>query len=148
MTEALTRLIPHRPPMLLLHRLVSVSGTSSVAEIDITPDVPFFSAGKGVPGWIGIEYMGQTAALIAGYQLQQGMVEPHLGMLLGTRKYTAHKPWFLPGVILQVSCQEVAVVGQELATFACEIRDKLSGQIDAEARLSVYRRPPVPAKKT
>src|SRR5690606_3578638 len=104
-------------------------------------DVSFFIPGKGVPSWIGVEYMGQTAALIAGYQLQQGEVEPHLGLLLGTRKYTAGRPWFPVASCLTVTCNQVAVVGQNLATFQCEIHDRQTLELYASAKLSVYRRP-------
>lgn len=135
------QLIPHRPPMLLLNRVVSLSDSSASAEIDIVPEASFYKPGRGVPAWIGVEYMGQTAALIAGFQLQQGRVEPHLGLLLGTRKYMANTPWFPPQAELIVTCTEVAVVGQNLATFAGEIRDKESGVVYASAKLSVFRRP-------
>lgn len=135
------QLIPHRAPMLLLDRLVNVTDSSASAEIDIRPDASFFTSEQGVPAWIGVEYLGQTAALIAGFQLHQGRVEPHLGLLLGTRKYVAHRPWFPPRVTLTVTCTEVAVVGQSLATFAGEIYDKQSGALYASAKLSVFRRP-------
>ncbi len=133
-------LIPHRPPMLLIDRLLELGPDHSAAQVDISPASAFFAVGQGVPGWIGVEYMGQTAALIAGYQLEQGLVEPHLGLLLGTRKYSAFTPWFAPGSSLRVSCRELAVVGQNLANFTCDIHDMTSGAHLASARLTVYRR--------
>lgn len=135
------QLIPHRPPMLLLSRMLDVTHNAARAEVDIDAHSSFFIAGKGVPGWIGVEYMGQTAALIAGYQLQQGKVEPHVGLLLGTRRYSANTPWFAEGSSLTVTCSEVAVVGQSLATFQCDIHDKKTLALYATAKLSVYRRP-------
>lgn len=135
------QLLPHRPPMLLLNRLLSVSDSAAQAEVEINPHASFFSAGKGVPSWIGVEYMGQTAALIAGYQLQCGTVEPHIGLLLGTRKYSAFTPWFEEGSSLVISCSQAAVVGQSLANFQCEIHDKKTRRLYATAKLSVFRRP-------
>lgn len=135
------QLLPHRQPMLLLNRLVDVGANRSCAEVDIVPGASFFSDGKGVPAWIGVEYMGQTAALIAGFQLAQGTVAPHIGLLLGTRKYAAAVPWFPAGAVLSVSCVEAAVVGQNLATFTCEIHHKQTGDLFATANLSVFRRP-------
>lgn len=134
-------LIPHREPMLLLNKLVDVSEKSSSSEIIISQCSSFFIDGKGVPSWIGVEYMGQTAALIAGYQLKQGAVTPHLGLLLGTRKYEAFVAWFKEGDELLVSCQEFAVVGEQLATFLCEIRNKKDHALYAAAKLSVFRKP-------
>lgn len=137
----LLQLIPHRPPMLLLSRLLDVSYNVARAEVNIDTGSSFFIDDMGVPSWIGVEYMGQTAALIAGYQLQQGNVEPHVGLLLGTRKYQASTSWFADGCTLIVSCTEAAVVGQSLATFQCEIHDKKTHALYATAKLSVYRRP-------
>ena len=88
-----------------------------------------------------MEYMGQTAALIAGYQLQQGTVAPHLGLLLGTRKYEAFVPYFCAGDVLQVRCTEVAVVGDSLANFQCEIINLQDQSRCASAKLSVFRKP-------
>ena len=134
-------LIPHREPMLLLNKIVDVGEKSSSSEIIISHASSFFIESKGVPSWIGVEYMGQTAALIAGYQLKQGAVTPHLGLLLGTRKYEAFTAWFKEGEELLVSCQEFAVVGEQLATFLCEIRNKKDHALYATAKLSVFRKP-------
>ena len=138
---SLHELIPHREPMLLLSSVVELGDNFSTSEIIISNASSFFTQAKGVPSWIGIEYMGQTAALIAGYQLQQGTVTPHLGLLLGTRKYEAFTAWFEEGDVLLVSCKEIAVVGQELATFQCDIRNKNDGVLYATAKLSVFRKP-------
>jgi predicted hotdog family 3-hydroxylacyl-ACP dehydratase len=137
---SLHELIPHREPMLLLSSVYELGDNFSTAEIIISKSSSFFMPTKGVPSWIGIEYMGQTAALIAGYQLQQGTVTPHLGLLLGTRKYEAFTAWFNEGDVLLVSCKEIAVVGQELATFQCDIRNKNDGVLYATAKLSVFRK--------
>lgn len=137
-------LLPHRPPMLLVNKVVDLSATQSSAEVIIDEEAPFYDekhGEKGIPSWVGIEYMGQTAALIAGYQLQQGLSEPHLGFLLGTRRFQAEVSHFAVGTILLVSCVEKAIVGDSLATFDCEIRDQLSTSVLATASLSVFRKP-------
>lgn len=134
-------LIPHREPMLLLNRIIEVAEKFSCAEIDINENSSFLIAGKGVPSWIGLEYMGQTAALIAGHQLQLGAVTPHLGLLLGTRKYEAFVPYFRAGDVLQVRCTEVAVVGDSLANFQCDIINLQDQSRCASAKLSVFRKP-------
>jgi predicted hotdog family 3-hydroxylacyl-ACP dehydratase len=135
------QLLPHREPMLLINRVIELGHNFSCAEVEINEASPFFMAGKGVPSWIGVEYMGQTAALIAGYQLEQGTVAPHLGLLLGTRKYDAFVPWFCDGDVLQVSCTEIAVVGDSLANFQCDITNLRTNRPCASAKLSVFRKP-------
>lgn len=133
-------LIPHRPPMLLINDIIALAGNASSALSYIDAEAPFFEAGKGVPAYIGLEYMGQTAALIAGYQLKHGQVEPHLGFLLGTRAYKSELDYFAEGKIVVIECNEKAVVGDSLATFDCKIRYQGEEAILAEANLSVFRK--------
>ena len=133
-------LIPHRPPMLLINRIQSLSEDASGAIVTIDSLAPFYQE-NGIPSWIGLEYMGQTAALIAGYQLQQGLVSPHLGLLLGTRRYRSEVEYFRAPSELLVSCKQAALVGESLANFDCTIQDKATMQALAKASLSVFRKP-------
>ena len=133
-------LLPHRPPMLLLHQVLSVAADQASAGIVVSDAVPFFEPGNGVPAWVGVEYMGQTAALMAGFQLQHGLIKPHLGVLLGTRRYQAHQPYFSEGRQLLVECREVALVGDNLATFDCRIGCRKTNDVLAEGNLSVFRK--------
>ena len=138
-------LIPHRPPMLLINKIQSLNENGSQALVTIDRQSPFFQQSKakelGVPSWIGLEYMGQTAALIAGYQLKQGLTKPHLGFLLGSRNYSVQQAYFKEGSELLVSCKEAALVGDSLATFDCTIQDNITQKELAKASLSVFRKP-------
>lgn len=130
--------------MLLLNRFLHASSNSASAEVHISEYSPFFEAEHGVPAWIALEYMGQTAALIAGHQLIEGLVEPHVGFLLGTRMFTAHCEYFELDSQLLICCNEKATVSEGLATFDCVVKkvnsDGCEGEILAEANLSVFRR--------
>lgn len=139
--KRLYELLPHRPPMLLINEVVEVAADKSSAVVFVDEQVPFYVKGCGVPAWVGVEYMGQTAALMAGFQLQQGLVEPHLGVLLGTRRYQAYQPYFQDGLSLLIECSEVALVGDNLATFDCRISSQSSTETLAEGKLSVFRKP-------
>ncbi len=141
MDKRLIELLPHRSPMLLLDRFVEVSNTSARSEITIACESPFYVRELGVPSWVALEYMGQTAALIAGFQLEQGTVAPHLGFLLGTRKFKANTDYFSLGCSLFITCEELAVVGDSLATFSCEVKNKCNDELLATAQLSVMRKP-------
>lgn len=134
-------LIPHRPPMLLINKILSLSDKTSSAEVIIDQQTPFFETNSGVPAAIGIEFMGQTAALIAGHQALNNPAEAKLGFLLGTRKYQSTVAYFKEDTVLEVSCIEGAMVGETLASFNCEIRYKDSSEIIATASLSVLRKP-------
>ena len=134
-------LIPHRPPMLLINKILSLNETQSCAEVLIDTETPFYEEKLGVPAAIGIEFMGQTAALIAGHQALNNPEEAKLGFLLGTRKYQTTLAYFKENSILEVSCIEGAMVGGTLASFNCEIRYKNTTEIIASASLSVLRKP-------
>lgn len=134
-------LIPHREPMLLINQLVAVSAKRSEALVLIDQNTPFFIEDQGVPAWIGLEYLGQTSALIAGYQQREGFTQPHLGFLMGSRKYQTSVANFELGDSLRVVCEEAALVGESLATFNGTISSELSGRVLATAMLSVFRRP-------
>jgi len=136
----LHELLPHRPPLLLLDKCVSVSNQHSQSQVMVTQQSPFFLAPGGIPAWIALEYMGQTAALIAGYQLEQGVIAPHVGFLLGARKFKALVSCFKAGQQLNVSCKELAVVGDSLATFDCEVADASNNTVLAKCKLSVFRK--------
>lgn len=129
--------------MLLLDKLLDVQSSCSEAAIQITTDSSFYEPGKGVPAWIGIEYMGQTAAMIAGFQLEAGTLEPHTGLLLGTRKYRSTMEWFPSGANLRVRCNELGMMPAGIATFQCEIalidETRQSENTVATANLTVYR---------
>ncbi len=138
MNTEIDRLIPHREPMQLIQEIVELEAKASCTRITIDKRCTFFEIGKGVPVWIGLEYMGQTAALIAGYQVQQGLAKASLGFLLGTRRYTANVEYFAPDQVLIVSAKQSAHVGENLATFDCVIHS--DGIELANARLSVLRK--------
>lgn len=143
--QRIFELIPHRPPMMLINHIMDldISHSSSLVTIDI--DTPFYEPNKGVPAWVGIEYMGQTAALIAGYRLKKGLIEPHLGFLIGTRAYKTEVGYFKPNTVLKINCRENAMIADGFAKFDCHIAyysaTAENAEVLATASLSVYRRP-------
>ena len=140
MNLSLEELVPHRGRMLLLSRVVDVADDMARAEVDVSETSSFYLRGRGVPACIGLEYMGQTAALIAGRQLALGTLAPHTGLLLGSRRYSANREYFLDGERLTVQSKAVAIAAGGLASFHCEIK-AADGEVIAEAMLSVLRQP-------
>ena len=134
-------LIPHRPPMLLINRILTVSAKESSAEVFINKETPFYEKDLGVPATIGLEFMGQTAALIAGNEALKNPADAKLGFLLGTRKYQSTISYFKEKSVLIVECTEGAMVGVTLASFNCTIRYQDDPEIIATASLSVLRQP-------
>jgi len=140
--DAIEQLIPHRRTMLLLDRLLSVSATSARTEVDIHEDHVFAERGAGVPAWVGLEFMGQTAALIGGYAAAEqttGDAGMRMGYLAGVRKFSAHTDYFEQGTLL-VESVEQAVLGESLAKYSCKILTTGDGALLAEAVLTVVRK--------
>jgi len=137
--KKILELLPHRDSMLLVHQLDSISATRAQARVFIDESVPFYHAPQGVPAWIALEYMGQAAAMIAGHQQQLGRLGNHLGFLLSVRNFKSSVTHFPPGSELLVVSEEIAIVGDNLATFECSIRLIPQDDCAATANLSVYR---------
>jgi len=141
--NSLAQLLPHRPPMLLLDEILSVTASSSRASVRISENSPFYLIGQGVPSWTAIEILGQTAALIAGHQRNTGVLEEGTGFLLGCRTFTATEPYLPAGTIVYAQCEQTALVEGGLATFACTLSDDNNRDLVA-ATLSVFRQPVEP----
>lgn len=127
--------------MLLLDESVHVDAYSASALVTVNDKSTFYITGKGVPAWVGLEYMGQTAALIGGFQQQSAAMADHTGFLLGCRQFNTSLAWFSMGITLSIHCEQSAVVGNSLANFTAKIQQHGSANELplATAVLSVFR---------
>lgn len=91
----LTQYLPHRPPMLLLERLLEVSVSGATAGLKVPQDGLFHLEGK-VPSYLGMEYLAQTASLHAGWLAAQRLEAPRLGKLIAVRSLELKQFFFLP----------------------------------------------------
>jgi predicted hotdog family 3-hydroxylacyl-ACP dehydratase len=133
---ALDAWIPHRGAMQLLDRIVHVDAENAVAELRVPADGLFNQDGQ-VPAWIGIEYMAQTiSAWAAGRHHQRGGEGAKLGLLLGSRRYTAHRGAFPAGATLRVSTHCEIIGDNGLGMFDCRI--EMDGEEVAVAKVSVF----------
>jgi predicted hotdog family 3-hydroxylacyl-ACP dehydratase len=58
----IVELVPHRPPMLLLDRVLAYDGECVICETVLRPDSPFAEQGH-VPAVVGIEYMARSLTM-------------------------------------------------------------------------------------
>ncbi len=140
--HSIEALIPHRRQMCLIDRIISLDAGSARCEVDIKPGGLFVDEAGCVPVWVGLEYMGQTAALIGGYQASQAVecgsaVDEKAGYLAACRQYRSYVCEFLPGV-LTTRCVENGLLGDTMAQYICTIHDQ-QDQLLAEATLTVVR---------
>jgi predicted hotdog family 3-hydroxylacyl-ACP dehydratase len=129
-------LLPHAAPMVLLDHVTAWDNDSLTASVTITPTTRFSTPGKGVAAHIGIEWMAQACGAFAGLQAKTTGHPVQLGFLLGTRDFTAERPWFTTGETLSVSVHRV-FLESGMAVFDCRI---LTNETTcASARLTVFQ---------
>src|SRR5438445_11019322 len=92
-------LLPHSGTMVVLDRVIAVDHQSLCAEVVIRPDSLFMGA-DGVGSWVGIEYMAQAIAALAGHAARLDGDAVKVGFLLGTRRYEARCSCFAHGSVL------------------------------------------------
>ena len=112
-------LLPHRPPLLLVQRLVARSGQCAVAEA-VLPVNGLFAEGAGVLAEYSIELVAQTAALGNSYDRALAGAGPGRGMIVGVDGFTW--PGRAPGGRRVLVSTEVASVFGPMKVVRGEVR--------------------------
>lgn len=142
-TPPIADLVPHRPPMLLLDRVLAHDADSVTCEVRIAAGSPFAEDGR-IPAVVGIEYMAQCVAAFAGLSARAQGQPPRIGFLLGCRELTLAIDTFAVGDTLTVEARR-SWGDSDLGHFVCRVsRD---GQTVASGTLNVYQGP-LPAEGT
>jgi len=132
----LIELIPHRPPMLLLDRVLSFSADRVVCAAQPTHASIFLRQGA-IPGVVTLEYMAQaTAACLAlarpGDPAQRGH-----GLLVAARHFSLGCAEIAVHTELVVVATLSASAGRA-ANFDCRVDAAADGSKLASAELTVY----------
>ncbi len=131
------QLLPHRPPMILIDRLVQTHGATTVCEVTIGPHSMFLQA-AGVPAFVGIEYMAQSVAAHGGYQAYLEGRPITVGLLMGTRRLETHCQFFELGQTLRIEVTHIW--GKfELMRFRCALTHAVSDTRLQRAELNVFK---------
>ncbi len=131
-------LIPHRPPMLLVSRLIekaddSIEGSVSIIEAVVPRTGPFVDSDRLLPEYY-IEVMAQAIAASDGFPHEEGK-KPATGLLTGIDDFS----WTgnaRPGDLLRITVCKTFEFGAAFI-IAGSISDA-SGQI-AEGRLKIWK---------
>jgi predicted hotdog family 3-hydroxylacyl-ACP dehydratase len=133
-----TELVPHKPPMLLLDRVLSYSDDLMRCEVQIRPESPFVAGAEGVPAIVGLEYMAQTVAAFAGLSARAKGEPPRIGFLLGSRDVRIDVTSFAIGDRLTIEARRTWGEN-DLGSFACEVRR--GADVLLQGNLTVYQGP-------
>lgn len=129
--------LPHRPPMVLLTRIVSHDRARTVCAVDITATTPFVGTRGYVDAWVGVEYMAQCVAAHAGLEARARGAEVRLGLLIGARRIDFNVDRFAVGHTVVVTATHVWGE-REAASFECLLADGAASRPLARGGLSVY----------
>lgn len=130
---AVERLIPHRPPMLLVDEVVAHEGLTVLCRTTIRDDMPFVKDGE-VAALLAIELFAQSAATLVSLLAHQGGVAVMSGALLGTRQIDLYTDVLRVGDVLDIRCEEKMAIGMT-AQIWCELRRE--GELLAEGSINV-----------
>lgn len=130
------RFVRHRDSMLLLDRLLEMSPEHAVCSWRVPDSHPIFGASEEIPGYVAIECMAQCVAVHAGAMAALKNQGPPLGLLLGTRQFSATQTHLDRGSDFLVKCRELLRDTQGMASFECEIRKH--DFVVAKSRLAVF----------
>lgn len=132
----LTKILPHKPPMILLDDIIEVDleKNTLTSIFKIYPQKIFFEAGKGINSLVGIEFMAQTIGCFSFFK--SGGKEPKPGLLLGTRLYNNKTDYFEENKTYTVKVSEV-FTDNEIVVFDCLIYD--NGNEIASATINAYQ---------
>ena len=130
--------LPHARPMILLDDIVGYDEESLTAGVRIRPGIPFYRPGRGVAAHIGLEWMAQTCGAFAGVKACDSGEQVQVGLLLGTRNFTANLAWFVNGDRLAVTATQM-FNDEQIGAFECVICRLGDGKPAAKAQLTVFR---------
>ena len=133
----IAQVLPHARPMILLDEVIDWSPEHLTAEIKIHPAQPFFGS-DGIPAHVAVEYMAQACAAFVGVEALKLGRTPRVGLLLGTRNFSACQKWFRDGDRLRVTT-EVVYRENEMGVFDCRVANTANDDTLASARLTVYQ---------
>lgn len=133
------QVLPHQAPMILIDTLAQYDVDSCRCTVTITPQSAFYNAlKKGVPSYIGSEYMAQAIAAFAGAHALDDNDAVQIGFLLGSRKYKTMRSYFQLAEKLNITIKELYREDSGLRVFECEILT-VENTVIAQANINVFQ---------
>jgi 3-hydroxyacyl-[acyl-carrier-protein] dehydratase len=132
--EGIQKLLPHRPPFLLVDRVVEFEANRRLVALKgVTMNEPFFQGhfpgAPVMPGVLILEALAQAAALLAVLSLTPGEADGKLTYLMGIDAARFRRP-VVPGDRLELI---VEVTKQKGAVWKQRAEARVDGQVVAEA---------------
>lgn len=130
-------LLPHSGDMVLLDRILDYGEDFAVSQVTVSDQSLFYEAQiDGIHSSIGLEWMAQTIAAMAGIVALQKNKQVQVGFLLGTRRYLPSQIVFGTNMVYVIKVKQLYHEANGLGAFDCLIEQ--DGQLIAEAKLNVF----------
>ena len=131
------RLLPHAGDMVLLDHVLDYGEDFAISQVKVIPTSRFYESKlHGIHASIGLEWMAQTIAVVAGIHALQNEQPVQVGFLLGTRRYAPSKQIFENQSEYVVRAKQLYHEDNGLGAFECSISE--GEQLIAESKLNVF----------
>ena len=87
MDEEILKILPHRPPMVLIDRVLEFSAESGKGEYKIKSDCPFLDSEQNFPDYILPECFAQTVGAVSGKNILKSGHEVKESYLVGIKTF-------------------------------------------------------------
>jgi len=131
------QLLPHKGDMVLIDRMVEEGEGYGAAQVKVDAASKFFEEEiNGIRAFIGLEWMAQTIAAVAGIDALKNNRPVQVGFLLGSRKYAPSKNVFGLDEEYIVRVEQLYREDNGLGSFQCTIHQ--GDVLIADSKLNVF----------
>lgn len=130
-------LLPHSGDMVLIDKILEYGDGCGVAQVKVRSSSIFYEQDiEGIHSSIGLEWMAQTIAAIAGISALQNKKKVQIGFLLGSRKYEPTTSVFKLDREYIIRINQLFHEDNGLGAFECSIHH--GNELIAESKLNVF----------
>lgn len=133
----ISEVLPYAGAMLLLDELLEHDDEHIACGVHVRETSRFCDGARGVPAWVGLEYMAQAMCAFSGVEEVRAGMKPSIGLLLGTRRYQSEVEWFGLDSNLIVRAHLQFRDENDLVAFQCAIHE--DGRLLALGDVKAYR---------
>jgi len=128
-------LVPHKPPMVLISRILEATIEHIRVESNLGADCPFGVQGEDLPAWWAVEYLAQSVAVLAGLRERAAGNDVPEGYITSCRRFEASASVFSLDGVADITATELVAMDMKLGVFECEM---VAGDFRSSATISVY----------
>ena len=133
----LDNIIPQKPPMRVIDRVISFEDEIVHAQAEITAKHLFYDATiGGIPHWVAVEIMAQTAAVYGKFSSDNTLDEPKIAFLMSIRNYKTEVVKYDAGMVLDVYAECIML---DSGVSAFEAKIEIDGRETANIKINAYQ---------